>query len=129
MRGYARELAFCQLFGWQLSGNYETTKEEFDSDKITPDDIAFVDTIVQYAIQHNQEINETISLISHTFKVDRMYKTDITALQLAIAECRCCDTPMQVVASEIVAIVKKYSTEKSVSFVNGIMAEYIRRNS
>jgi N utilization substance protein B len=54
---------------------------------------------------------------------------DLAILELAIFEMKYMDTPHPVVINECVTIIKDYSTEKSVNFVNGILAEFERGNN
>ena len=60
---------------------------------------------------------------SNGFNIDRIYKLDLAALLLATYEMKYMDDiPLSVSISEAVELVKTYSTEKSNSFVNGILS-------
>ena len=61
------------------------------------------------------------------YTVDSMFKIDLAILVLAVNEMVYYkETPMKVVVNESVEIAKKYSTEKSSGFVNGILATIIK---
>ena len=128
MRGYAREVAFSKLYQYLVAGEVEQDFEQFDQTKLDDQDIVFVNALVSNALQNKESIDQTISALSQNFKLERICKPDLAVLELAIAEMTTMDTPNPVVASQAVAIAKKYSTEKSVSFVNGILATFIRNN-
>lgn len=126
MRGYAREVAFSKVYQYLVSGCVEQDFEQFDQTKLDDEDVVFINALVNNTLQNVDSINQTIASLSQNFKLERICKPDLAVLQLAIAEMTTMDTPKPVVASQAVAIAKKYSTDKSVSFVNGILATFIR---
>ena len=64
------------------------------------------------------------------FKPDRIFKADMAALMLAIYEMKYMpDIPMSVSISEAVELVKTFSTEKSPTFVNGLLASVYKELS
>mgnify|MGYP002516849677 CR=1 FL=1 len=55
--------------------------------------------------------------------IERIFKIDLAILSRAIYEILFIDNiPVKVSANEAVELAKKYSTEKSYSFVNGVLA-------
>ncbi len=68
------------------------------------------------------KINETIKKYSLNWRLERMAVLDRNILRIAIAEMLFMpDIPEKVSINEAVEISKKYSTEDSYSFVNGIL--------
>lgn len=126
MRSYAREVAFCKVYSYLMSGDYDGDFSQFDSDKLTEEDLTFADTLVKGVIGQKQSLDSVVAEFSRSFKLNRIYRPDLAALELALYEMKNCDTPHPVVINEAVGIAKKYSTEKSVSYVNGILAAYER---
>lgn len=126
MRSYAREAAFCKVYAYIMTSEYDNDFSQFDSDKLTEDDIAFANNLVNSVIDDNELLKLTIADFSKAFKLSRIYRIDLAVLEIAIAELRNFDTPAPVVINEAVGLAKKFSTEKSVSFVNGILAAYYR---
>lgn len=126
MRGYARETAFCKIYSYLLSGNVEDGFEQFDQSKLTDEDKAFADDLVRGTIANKTALDAVVSEYSRAFKLSRIYHIDLAALELALYEMQFTQTPHPVVINEAVSIVKKYSTEKSTQFVNGILAAYER---
>ena len=126
MRGYAREVAFCKIYTYIMSESFEPEFSQFDSSKLTEDDLAFATKIVEGVIKHKEEIDGIIAELSKSFKLSRIYRLDLAILELAIFEMKYMDTPHPVVINECVTIIKDYSTEKSVNFVNGILAQFER---
>lgn len=126
MRGYAREVAFCKIYTYIMSENFDGDFSQFDSSKLTEDDVAFATKLIEGVIEHKEEIDNTIAELSKSFKLSRIYRLDLAILELAIFEMKYLDTPHPVVINECVTIIKEYSTEKSVNYVNGILAQFVR---
>ena len=60
---------------------------------------------------------------------DRLVKMDKDILRIALSELLYIkETPMKVIVDEAVELAKKYSTDDSASFVNGILAKVIVDN-
>lgn len=126
MRSYAREVAFCKIYTYIMCSDYDGDFSQFDSEKLTEEDIAFADSLVKGVIDQKSQLDGIVVQFSRSFKLERIYRPDLAALELALYEMKNCDTPHPVAINEAVGIVKKYSTEKSVSYVNGILAAYER---
>jgi N utilization substance protein B len=78
--------------------------------------------LVQGVWEHRAELDEAIAAASSGWRLERMPAVDRNLLRLALFELRYTDTPVGVVASEAVKLAKEYSTERSGSFVNGVIA-------
>ena len=59
------------------------------------------------------------------FTVDRLYRPDMVVLVIALYELERGDTPAKIVVNEAVDLAKKYGTEKSGGFVNGVLAKFV----
>lgn len=62
------------------------------------------------------------------YTVDRLYRPDLCVLLIALYELKKGETPAKVVVNEAVSLAKKYGTEKSGAFVNGVLAKFVREN-
>lgn len=128
MRSYAREVAFSHLYQNIFNPTSDVDYEQYDETKLTDEDKKYIEQVLSYAEANNDDINDIIASYSHAFKLNRIYCIDLSLLQLAIAEMTACDTPRPVVINEAVVLAKKFSTAKSVSFVNGILASYVKEH-
>ena len=63
------------------------------------------------------------------FTVDRLYRPDMVVLLIALYELERGDTPAKIVVNEAVDLAKKYGTEKSGGFVNGVLAKFVREDA
>lgn len=78
--------------------------------------------IVDGVMTHMAEIDEALAQASHNWALTRMPPVDLAVLRVAAYELEYTDTPFGVVISEAVALAKRYSTERSAPFVNGVLA-------
>ena len=78
---------------------------------------------------HSKEVDGEIQKYSNGWDISRLVKIDKDILRIAITELLYVkDAPIKVVCDEAVELAKKYSTEDSSSFVNGILAKIIVEN-
>lgn len=74
-------------------------------------------------------IDEQIQKFAKGWDIQRLVKMDKDILRISITELLYIkDTPMKVVVDEALELAKKYSTDESSSFVNGILAKVIVEN-
>ena len=126
MRSYAREVAFCKIYTSLISGQFDGDFSQFDQDKLSEEDLQFATNLTQGVIDDKSNLDAIVAEYSKSFKLSRIYRLDLAALELALWEMQNLDTPQPVAINEAVSLVKRYSTEKSVSYVNGILAAYVR---
>lgn len=79
--------------------------------------------------EHSQDVDAQIQKYSNGWNISRLVKMDKDILRIAITELLYIkETPIKVVVDEAVELAKKYSTEDSSSFINGILAKVILEN-
>ena len=79
--------------------------------------------------KHCKEVDGEIQKYSNGWDISRLVKIDKDILRIAITELLYVkEAPLKVVVDEAVELAKKYSTEDSSSFVNGILAKVIVEN-
>lgn len=78
---------------------------------------------------NNTAVDEQIQKYSNGWDISRLVKIDKDILRIAITELLYTKgAPVKVIVDEAVELAKKYSTEDSSSFVNGILAKVIVEN-
>ena len=83
--------------------------------------------LVKGVANHREALDHEIEEASEHWSVARMPVIDRTILRLGLYELRHeAATPTAVIVSEAVRLAKTYSTEKSGSFVNGVLASLAR---
>ena len=76
--------------------------------------------------QHLVDIDKEISEHSIKWKTDRMPAVDLAILRLALTEIHYMENiPVSVSINEAVNMAKKFSTEKSASFINGVLGKIV----
>ncbi|MRR39399.1 transcription antitermination factor NusB [bacterium] len=85
---------------------------------------AFSDELVRGVLEHREAIDAKISEKSKNWAISRMAKVDLSILRLAVYELVYRDDiPKNVTINEAIEVAKKFGTEDSPSFVNGILDE------
>lgn len=89
----------------------------------------YTEKIVEYFAQNAKEVDEIIQKYSKGWDISRLVKMDKDLLRIAITELLYIkEAPMKVVVDESLEVAKKYSTEDSAPFINGILARVISEN-
>ena len=79
--------------------------------------------------KNHKEVDDIIQKHARNWDLQRLVKMDKDILRIAIVELLYIkDAPMKVVVEEALELAKKYSTDDSSSFINGILAKVIVEN-
>lgn len=90
-------------------------------------DLIYFNWALEHVTKNLTEIDAKIDAASDKWSVKRMSKVDLSILRLCVAEiCYIDDISDSVSANEAVLMAKKYGTEKSASFINGILGNIVR---
>ena len=77
---------------------------------------------------NREEVDKMISEFAFGWDIDRLFKIDKDILRIAIVELAFIkDAPHKVVIDEALELAKKYSTDDSPSFINGILARVVEK--
>lgn len=125
-RKLSREKSMELLFGMTLNKeNVEETLETFIENyegNIKDIDLTYVKQLLIGVDNNKEEIDEIISNNLHNWKIDRISKVNLSILRLAAYELLYSnEVPKGVAINEALEITRKYSDEKSVSFINGVL--------
>jgi len=121
-REYALQILFqLELAGTELSD--DLLKEFWKSINSEPDDVKeFTHSIVRETLEHLDAIDEIIIKAAQNWSLERMAAIDRNILRAATYELSFReDIPASVAINEAIEIAKKFSTEDSASFINGIL--------
>ena len=82
--------------------------------------------IAEYFQKHHEDVDAIIKRYARNWDIDRLVKMDKDILRIAIVELLYIkEAPMKVVVDEALELAKKYSTDDSNSFINGVLAKVI----
>ena len=133
MRNAAREAALNVVFAQQFNTDYVDAlkKKIFKQFKLEKDDdVLFAADLVATVEEHRAELINGIEDACHHYKENRMNPMDKSILLIAMAEIMYFDEiPPVVSVSEATGLARKYSTEKSADFVNGVLSGVINKGS
>jgi len=129
-RRKAREIALAFLYQWDLRGD-EVLPELDDlliKDRREPDVADYVKTLVNGTIEHRADIDKRISEAAEHWRIERMAVVDRNVLRMATYEMayRKDDVPPKVAINEAIELAKRFSTDQSGAFVNGVL-DRVRR--
>lgn len=124
-----------------LSANIETVLDVVEKTLLALEIAEFTtlesqSDVQEYVIQiaeafkaHYQDIDNEIQKYTTGWDISRLVKMDKDILRIAIIELLYTKgAPMKVVVDEAVELAKKYSTEDSSAFVNGVLAKVVVEN-
>jgi N utilization substance protein B len=77
--------------------------------------------LVRGVAKNRRAVDETIERTSTNWRLDRMARVDRNVLRLAVYELIRTDVPVKVVINEAIELGKKYGTESSGAFINGVL--------
>lgn len=91
-----------------------------DHDERPPWD-EFMDLLTRGSVEHLEELDALLDRHSQNWRVARMSYVDRNILRLAAFEMIHTDTPAPVVIDEALELARRFSSDESVSFVNGVL--------
>jgi N utilization substance protein B len=111
------------LFQWDMSQQDFTKLESkfWKSAKAADKTRAFANRLFEGAASDVAVLDALIVGHSDNWRFERLSAIDRAILRLAVHEMKSSDTPPKVVLNEAVDLAKKFSSEESGSFVNGIL--------
>lgn len=128
-RRESRENIFKMLFRVEFH-EQDTFDEQFvlfkeALENLSEEDFAYIKEKCELIIEKIQEIDERINLVSKGWKTSRMSKVDLAIIRLAVYEIMYEEEiPFKVSVNEAVELAKKYGSDDSSSFVNGVLAKF-----
>ena len=123
----ARDVAFKLVFEYTFSREIKRELVEEYTLSMDADDVSYVNEVYFGVAEHYDEISKKIAETSENFAADRVYKVDFALLLLAVYEITYMPSiPFKVSVDEAISLAKKYSTEKSSVFINGVLSKFAR---
>ncbi len=140
LRRLARELALKALYSYEFMDEQESadyyklynelnshlvdiaqTEHDFEKNPTSDKSIEFASQILKALIFNVDNVDEIINNQSDNWSIERLAVIDREILRVAVTEMKYLDTPHPIIINEAIEIAKKYSTENSGKFVNGIL--------
>ncbi|MDF1813898.1 MAG: transcription antitermination factor NusB [Verrucomicrobiales bacterium] len=126
-----REAAVQYLFGHESLGEAETDEEIFalfwqlrDAKQKVRE---FAEELIKGVRTHQDEIDAAIAASLENFRMERLTPVDRNILRLGTYEIRYADyIPPQAALNEAIEIAKRFGTEDSPKFVNGVLDRILK---
>jgi transcription antitermination protein NusB len=122
-RRLAREQALQALYSIEI-GNREPGEAvgEVTGETAVGEHVVFVRDLVLGTLAYRDRANGTLGPLLEGWSIERLPTIDRLLLQMATFELRCRpETPPAVAINEAVELAKRFSTEDSGRFVNGVL--------
>lgn len=128
-RHRAREVALQVLYAIDLDADAAETRglneQIFDRIRenfVVPEPIAdFARQLVAGVVERIDGLDEILGIHARNWRVSRMAVVDRNILRLAVHELRDTDTPVAVVIDEAVDLARRFGSDSSPPFVNGVL--------
>jgi transcription antitermination protein NusB len=126
VRREGRELALQILYALDLNPlKVQETLQLFrENSRFAANVRIFAEELVAGVMANREEIDKVIAEKSKNWAISRMAKVDLSILRLAVYELNFRDDiPKNVTMNEAIEVAKKFGTEDSPAFINGILDE------
>lgn len=127
-RKLAREMAVCFLF--QIEFQKENIKEQVEEFLESYGDVRYDKDyfleVINGVMNSLKEIDEIIETKAKSWTIDRIAKMDLPILRVAIFEIKHReDIPVGVSINEAVELAKKFGSDDSAKFINGLLGQVV----
>jgi len=132
-RRQGREAALQILYFWEVGGaEADAAIDAYFAEHLpgaTDEVIAFAARLVHGTVAELEVLDAAIGEHSHHWRLERLAVIDRLILRLAVWELRHeADTPTAVVLNEALELARRFSTDESVKFINGLL-DSIKRDT
>ncbi|AAM24516.1 MAG: N utilization substance protein B-like protein [Caldanaerobacter subterraneus] len=126
-RTEAREWVVKMLYQYDVSKlPLEKIFENFYEEHDPGEQKEYIEGTVRGTVEHLEEIDREIEKYSKDWPLYRMPRIDLAILRCSMYEMLYGNIPVSISINEAVEIAKKYSTDDSPSFINGLLGAFVR---
>ncbi|HLR34353.1 MAG TPA: transcription antitermination factor NusB [Tissierellales bacterium] len=130
-RKLAREETMKLLYQMDMNNNYTTEVADLyiELNDFQKDEIEYINHAVDIILNNLEEIDLEIENYIKGWRLHRLAKIDLAILRISIYELLYRkDIPVEVSINEAIEIAKKFSTDESSKFINGILGSFVRKD-
>ena len=129
-RSRARQVALQVLFQHDLNPEADDQQELFIRTRLNRKFgiIEFAKELINGVDKNRQNLDNALQDAANNWSVPRMAVTDRNILRLAAFELLFSDTPPPVVIDEAIELAKRFGSNQSSGFVNGILDRVLKAN-
>jgi transcription antitermination protein NusB len=124
-RHKSREFALQMLFEWDMARKEPAQVKRlfWRNAHASEDTRKFANHLFEATVRESAAIDEMVGKLSENWRLERLAPVDRNILRLAIYELRIGhkDSPPKVAIDEALKLAKKFSSEESAGFLNGVL--------
>ena len=123
-RSRAREIVLQALYQDDLNTDQpEDIRLRFINARLNQDRslVEFAEDLLAGVRRHRDKVDQQLEEIARNWKLSRMAATDRNVLRLGAYEILFTETPNRVAVNEAIELAKRYGTNNSSQFVNGVL--------
>lgn len=137
-----RECAMQLIYEMEVHNNFDNSLvsiflsridilRDYESDESPKSEASHIELgyfkeIIDKVITNKQEIDNLLEVSAENWKIERIAKVDLAILRLSIGEIMYTDIPVSVSINEAVELAKKFGTDDSAKFINGVLGKVSR---
>lgn len=128
-RKHARESTMILLYQMEINTDYSKNMKElfYDNNHFNESEKIYIEDATDTIVTNLEEIDNTIMDNIEKWNIYRLAKIDLCVLRIAIYEILYReDIPIEVSINEAIEIAKKFSTDESAKFINGVLGGFVR---
>ncbi|NMB28335.1 MAG: transcription antitermination factor NusB [Tissierellia bacterium] len=128
-RKYARESTMKLLYQMEINLDFSDKAINifFENNSFNTGERAYIEDAIKVIVENLEEIDSYIDNHIEGWEVHRLARVDLSTLRIAIYEIIYReDIPIEVSINEAIEIAKKYSTDESSKFINGVLGSFVR---
>ena len=138
-RKYARESTMKLLYQMEINSDFSDKAINifFENNSFNAGERAYIEDAIKVIVENLEEIKTIIGNLEEIdsyikdniegWELHRLARIDLSTLRIAIYEIVYRkDIPIEVSINEAIEIAKKYSTEESSKFINGVLGGFVR---
>lgn len=129
-RRSARDTAFRLFYEYSINGDFnpatmDVMRDCFDKG-MNENAWDYVNRLIDIYKEHGSDVDDMIQANSKKWNITHMAKVELSILRLGVCELKYCDEIHEsITVNECVELAKRYASEKSSSFINGVLAAVI----
>lgn len=121
----ARETLMKLVFEFNFNNKASEIEEVLEEENLNEEDKTYIKDNLEGIKNNFDEILDIIKNNLINYKLERICKTDLAILIVAIYEIKFINAPNKIIINEAVELSKKYSLDNSYKFVNGLLAKVV----
>lgn len=126
-RSKAREIALQMLYQVDLNPDVDgRTVREMIAERLPDHDLQlFAWQLFSGVMEFRPQLDEQIQAVAHNWRLSRMAVTDRNCLRQGAFELLHMETPHRVVIDESLELARKFGSDQSAQFVNGVLDKLV----